>query len=404
MSFEFSIRKYRQKEIHASEEKVAVTTPTRGITQQLEGHTLPEAIHIISRVCAQHSITHTLGLLHAIEDAQKNFTKKQDKLLRRLLLLGEYILSHSKHLYYDVTPLLLGCDTHLPKLALNRSHLRHGTNLIDYGENIKKTVGGSTTHPLTCTICGFTKIPSAHQIQDLWIQSNLVLEDAIKTSDQILEYTLPAIKTLATDVAVEDGLNYPHYEGAAQADELILPEMYEAKLDYYAVPESNADQILLRKKPVKAGPQARLNRFSHRLNPTALKEKPEKLPKENPYYNICAQALELIHYVEETQMILDQLKGLKPNPNPGLPHTRKKVTGHSLLESPHGLHLQKVVLEKQKIVEAKIITADQINIASFTQDVETLAAYKKTLTLHQKKEYLRLLQSAYDLCPHCLTT
>ncbi|RLI01757.1 Ni/Fe hydrogenase subunit alpha, partial [Candidatus Bathyarchaeota archaeon] len=95
-------------------------------------------------------------------------------------------------------------------------------------------------------------------------------------------------------------------------------------------------------------------------------------PSYNPYHNNLAQALEVVHCVEESIRILEELLST------GLKNEKGEVKvkpgkGGSVVEAPRGVLYHSYVFDEEGYVkEASVLTPTAQNVANMEEDIRVI--------------------------------
>ena len=135
-----------------------------------------------------------------------------------------------------------------------------------------------------------------------------------------------------------------------------------------------------------------------------MKNSSLKLPNYNPFYNNLAQALELVHCVEQSLSILQEL----PLEQEKVAHFKdipvREGHGIAAIEVPRGVLWHEYTIDKNGIITfANIVTPTVQNLQPLEDDIK---AFVPTV-LHLSKEKVVLeiekLIRSYDPCFSCST-
>jgi coenzyme F420-reducing hydrogenase alpha subunit len=167
------------------------------------------------------------------------------------------------------------------------------------------------------------------------------------------------------------------------------------------------------------GALARINNNATQLNPQAkktLKKARVDWPSFNPFYNILAQSIELMHCVEEAKKLLHQLllKDLSENDlseresiiSARLKSIKNSVSASAAIEAPRGtLYYFYEIENGGKIKNCNIITPTSQNMARLERDLEEYLPkiIAKKMTKKEIEEKIKILIRAYDPCITCAT-
>ena len=165
------------------------------------------------------------------------------------------------------------------------------------------------------------------------------------------------------------------------------------------------------------GALARINNNGEQLNPLAkglLKGMRWRLPQYNTFENISAQAIEIVHCLEEAKKILGDLLGnqLSAETRPtlslqaiaGANPLGRETVGVDAIEAPRGTLYHHYKIDKNGyLTNCNIITPTVSYLKNLEQDV--LAYIPNLMKLSPKKRSIRIraLIRAYDPCIACAT-
>ncbi len=161
---------------------------TRFFEKMLEGRPMEEAPRIAPRICGICPIPHHLAAVKAVEDAWGVTPPPAAIKLRRLLIEAKQLSSHAIHFYALAAPDFVfgpfadpavrnvaGVLKHLPGVAIQ------AIKLMEFGQELCKTVGAKAIHPVTA-IPGGMLAPLKEEERDHWLkQVPELLENVEKT-------------------------------------------------------------------------------------------------------------------------------------------------------------------------------------------------------------------------------
>ena len=380
----------------------------------LLGQDATRAPFITSRICGVCPTAHNLASIKAIENA---LSIKPDPItveLRELMLSGQIIFSHLLHLFFLVLPDYYQVASALKIAEKFPAEYHIALNLKRLSDKLLTVIGGRPIHPTLTTVGGFLKFPNKGDLVTLREDINEVLDEAEDFVKIFANISYPSLERKSEYLALDNG-GYTFYDGEvlSSSGKKFLPENYKnyiketvkdystAKFGHFA---ENGGFIV--------GALARLTLHQEKLNPKAqemLKTIPHKFSAEvhNPFHNIPAQAIELLHFVEESAKIIDRL--LKVNipttpPKPAISKPSKPTWGIGAVEAPRGILYHAYEIDTNgKIINADIVTPTVQNLTSLETDAEDLL---RTLQLDQNDQKvcikeLEMLIRAYDPCITC---
>lgn len=119
----------------------------------------------------------------------------------------------------------------------------------------------------------------------------------------------------------------------------------------------------------------------------------------NPFHNNLAQAIEILHFLEETVNLIEEISKKNLENSKGIEKvspTKKTATGRAYLEAPRGILFHKVKINSEgKIIDYNIIPPTQINLASLQKEMQELIKFSRS-----KKHFQQLIR-AFDPCITC---
>lgn len=351
---------------------------------------------ITSRICGICPIAHNLCSLAAIENALEVKISEETVILRKILLAAQMIKSHVLHLFFLVLPDYAGTHSAIELSKKYPAEFHLMLNLKRVADKILKTIGGSSAFPTNTIIGGFRKIP---EMEKLGAIRDSIFEVIDESQDLIKLFSTlktPEIKVNIKFITTQPlGDYYPSYPGK-------LPE----KIKHLVKKNSPVKLGILESgEVIKVGALPRLSKFSKFLSKNAKESfKQLNLELKNPFNNNLAQAIEILHFLEETvglieKLIKKDLRKTKGTEREILP--KKTVLGQACLEAPRGILCHQVKINTQgKIVKYSISTPTQINLSSLKKEMQELIKKGGISKKEMKKEIEKLIR-AFDPCITC---
>jgi len=378
----------------------------------LRGRTWKESHLITSRICGICSPGHQLTSLKATEDAMGIKVSEQTVLLRKLMVGGSFLQSHVLHVYFLVSPDLVGVPSVIPLVSSHPDVVKRALRLKKLSNDICDVVGGRAVHPITMVPGGFTKIPSAEDLKALRKRLADSVPDILTTVDLVaaLAGKLPAF-TRDTEYISLGGVDgeFPLYDGKICSSDcgLTSDKNYRKMTNERVVPHSAAKHTSVSRSSFMVGALARCNNNFDKLNATgkgaakALGYKPKAC---NPYFNNVCQVIEAGHVVQDMIELIDKLLavGLKDEKVPEI--KPKAGTGIGATEVPRGiLYHEYTYDENGTVVDANCVIPTGQNCANIDDDMKKLVP--EMLGAGRSKDEitfaLEMLVRAYDPCISC---
>src|SRR6516165_8529366 len=151
-----------------AEVRLDIYEPPRFFEAFLRGRAFTEPPDITARVCGICPVAYQTSACQAIEDACGAQLDGALADLRRLLYCGEWIGSHTLHIYMLHAPDFLGYPGAIEMAADHRDIVERGLALRKAGNAIMTLLGGRSIHPVNVRIGGFYRVngPAAQQRHD----------------------------------------------------------------------------------------------------------------------------------------------------------------------------------------------------------------------------------------------
>jgi sulfhydrogenase subunit alpha len=371
-----------------------------------------ELHHITSRICGICSIAHTLASLRATETAMGITISDQDLKLRKLALHAENMQSHILHLGFLVLPDLMGVGSVIPLASSNPKEVKTVLHLHRNANEMSDLICGRTTHPQRLIPGGFSKIPSIKELTDF----RKKLKDSIPELQAVAElfkssaHKFPDFARETEFIALTKPDEYAFYDGdIASSDTGTAPvSEYLSFTNEYIVPISTAKRVKHARESYMVGALARLNINFERLSPLAKKIAEMfdlKAVCHNPFMNNVAQLVEVVHNVEDSIRLIDELEaaGLQSQPDYYKPEVKVKA-GHGIgaVEAPRGILFHDYTYnEKGVCTKANCVIPTNQNHGNIELDMKALLPKVLEKTEKEIELSLEMLVRAYDPCISC---
>ena len=378
------------------------------------GRSWNELHHITSRICGICSIGHTLASLKATESALGITISEQDLKLRKLALHAENMQSHILHIGFLVLPDLMGVGSVIPLASTNLAEVKIVLKLHRLANEMSNLLCGRTTHPQRLIPGGFSKIPSTNEL----IALRKKLQDSVPNLQVVAELLeslagkIPDFKRETEYIALTDPNEYALYDGKiGSTDTSSAPaKEYLTYTNEYVVPQSTAKWAKHVRESYMVGALARLNINYNQLSPMAKKTAETfKLSPicYNPYMNSVAQLVEVVHSVEDSIRLINELEatGLKSQPDYNKPEIKVKAgNGVGAVEVPRGILFHDYTYNANGVcTRANCIIPTNQNHANIQQDMKAIVPQIADKSQKEIELTLEMLVRAYDPCISCST-
>jgi sulfhydrogenase subunit alpha len=327
--------------------------------------------------------------------------------------MGQILNSHALHLFFFSLSDFFGIKNDLALIKKYPGRTKDALTLRDFGNKIIEVIGGRSIHPLTPVVGGFTKAPDREKLKEVAKASAGALASALSLAKFFSSLKYPAFKRQCDFIALSLPEEYAIYDGLVKRQKEMSPVAeFMPKIQEFQVKENpSAKRSEFKGKTYMVGALARLNLNAKYLNPEAkavFRETDLILPLGNPFYNILAQAIEMIDCVEEAQRLLEKVRDIDFEsvlPHPFEPRAGKGV---GAIEAPRGtLFYYYEVGQDSLIKNVNIITPTAQNLARLEEDMVSylpqLTEKGKLLCKEECQNLIKMLVRAYDPCLTCAT-
>ena len=392
--------------------KIEVKEGARLIEGLLIGRHFSDAPIITARICGICPVVHSLTAIKAIEDAFKINVRPEITLLRKLVLWAQFIHSHTLHLFFLSFPDFLNYDNDLAILKKYSREAQLAMTVRDLGINIIKVVGGRTVHPIATEVGGFKKYPSSQDLKKLLAQSKEALTSAVQLANFFKKLNYPEFHRPTTYISLSTKNEYGIYGGQMKIQKLsktILqsPEKTMRQLVEPSMRGEIVKRTYYQDQTYLLGALARINNNADNLNPKAkaiLGTWLKKRPIDNSFYNILAQAVEVVHCIEECQKALRQLVKVNWQKVKSTPVRLRASHGLGVSEAPRGtLYHYYEINTSGVITKCNIITPTAQFLNNLEEDLKTWLPKVEHLSAKERERKIKMLIRAYDPCITCAT-
>jgi len=392
----------------------AISEAPRFFEAMVVGRQWNELHHITSRICGICSIGHTLASLKATEAAMGITISEQDLKLRKLALHAENMQSHILHLGFLVLPDLMDVGSVIPLAASHPEEVKMVLRLHRLANEMSNMICGRTTHPQRLIPGGFSKIPTMKELTALRDKLKAAIPDLQAVAELFKSriHKFPDFVRETEFIALTNPEEYALYDGKiASTDTGTAPvNEYLIFTNEYIVPHSTAKRSKHARESYMVGALARFNINYEKLSPLAKKTAEMFKLKpvcHNPFMNNIAQLVEVVHNVEDSIKLINELEatGLKSQPEYYKPEVKVKAgRGIGAVEVPRGILFHDYKYnEKGVCVKANCVIPTNQNHGNIELDMKALLPKILNKTPKEIELNLEMLVRAYDPCISCST-
>src|SRR4029079_19720817 len=196
-----------------TEVQFRIFEPPRFFEALLRGRLYGEAPDITARICGICPVAYQMRAVHAMEDAFNVRVEGQLLALRRLIYCGEWIESHTLHVYMLHAPDFLGYPDSIRLAKDHRDIVQRGLQLKKAGNEIVDLVGGRSVHPINVRVGGFYKALAKQHMLQLAERLKWAREAALEKVRWVATFPFPEFEQDYEFVSLRHPNEYPFNEG-----------------------------------------------------------------------------------------------------------------------------------------------------------------------------------------------
>jgi coenzyme F420-reducing hydrogenase alpha subunit len=386
---------------------LSIFEPPRFFEAFLRGRAFTEAPDITARICGICPVAYQMSAVHAMENALGVTVDGHLRALRRLLYCGEWIESHTLHIYMLHAPDFLGYDGAIDMARDHGDAVRRGLELKKAGNEILSLIGGREVHPINVRVGGFYRTPRQRELAPLVERLKWARDAALETVRWVSSFDIPDRERDYTFVALSHPEEYPFNEGHIVSNRGldITADAYDDHFQESHVARSTALQSRFRDgTSYLVGPLARFSLNFDRLSPSvreAARDAGLGSICRNPYQSIAVRAVEVLYACDEALGIIDDYE--EPD-RPAVDVAPRAGIGFAATEAPRGLLYHRYRLETDgTIAEARIVPPTSQNQASIEEDLASYIGGFLDLPDDALRHRCEQTVRNYDPCISCAT-
>jgi sulfhydrogenase subunit alpha len=389
------------------EVKLNIYEPPRFFEAFLRGRAFTEAPDITARICGICPVAYQMSACHAMEDACGVEVGGQVQALRRLLYCGEWIESHTLHVYMLHLPDFLGYESAIELARDNAGAVAKALELKKIGNEVMTVVGGREVHPINVRVGGWYRAPRKKELQPLVEKLERARELALETVRFTAGLDFPDYEQDYELVALDRPREYPIDRGGLVSNRGldIAVDEYDDHFVEEHVPWSNALHSQLRERgSYLCGPLARFALGADRLSPVAAEAAKEAglgPGERNPFRSIVVRAVEILYAADEGLRLIAEYE--EPDA-PAVELEPRAGVGYGCTEAPRGILYHRYELDEDgTILDAKIVPPTSQNQSTIEEDLRGVV--ERSLEVPDEELSLLCEQTIrnYDPCISCAT-
>jgi coenzyme F420-reducing hydrogenase alpha subunit len=388
--------------------KLRIYEPPRFFEAFLRGRKFSEAPDITARICGICPVAYQMSSCLAMESLAGVEVGGQLRALRRLLYCGEWIESHTLHVFMLHVPDFLGVDSAVELARIQPELVESALHLKKIGNEVMRVVGGREVHPINVRVGGWYKAPTRAELEALVPELEWAKDASLAAVSTVSALEFPELEHDYEFVALGDGDRYPIERGdrllSSKGLDVPIESFFEHVVEEH-VEHSNALHATLRGRgSYFVGPLARYALHRDRLAPDA-RAAADAVGLEpvvrNPFRSIIVRAVELVHACDEALAVI---AAYEEPPAPALDVVPAAGTGHGASEAPRGVLYHRYRLDDDgMILDAKIVPPTSQNLRTIERDLFSFADTHAALEDDELRWRCEQAIRNYDPCISCAT-
>ncbi len=390
-----------------TEARLNIFEPPRFFEAFLRGRAYSEAPDITARICGICPVAYQMSAVHAMEQAFGVHVDGQLRALRRLIYCGEWIESHTLHVYMLHAPDFLGYPDIIRMAQDYPDVVKRGLQMKKAGNALMAFLGGREIHPVNVRVGGFYSTPAKRAFEPLVEQLKWGREAALATVRWVAQFSFPDFTQDYEFVALHHPQEYPFNEGRISSNKGldIAASEYEDHFIEEHVAYSNALHSRLKERGAYlAGPLARYNLNFDRLSPLAQEAAHAAglgPACRNPFQSIIVRSVEILYAFDEALHLIERYE--QPE-HPFVEVHPRSSTGCACTEAPRGILYHRYILDDQGLIrKAKIIPPTSQNQKTIENDLRSYVEQHLDLSEEQLTWQCEQAIRNYDPCISCAT-
>lgn len=274
--------------------------------------------------------------------------------------------------------------------------------LMKLGNDMMTILGGRDLHAVSVQVGGMLKIPAREELDALKARLKDTLPDAIEVVKLFENLPYPNFNYNADNFSLTEPNKYPLIFGTLTSEHSKFEQKeYYKFIEEYHESRSTCNFVIKEGKSLISGALPRLNNNWNSLTGKAKKivsVSKIKLPSNNPFHNLYAQAVETLFFIERAIDLCSEDYSDAKN-YPISVHTGR---GISVIEAPRGLLLHDYELDNSgRILKANIITPTAHNLKYIEECIKAFLPTILNLNNDEIVLKIEMLIRTFDPCFSC---
>jgi len=273
-----------------------------------------------------------------------------------------------------------------------------------------RIIGGRAVHPIRTVVGGFTKLTTMEEMVKMKEMLKAIYPDFEKTLEVFKTLKLPDFERETEYISITDPIEYALYDGNIKSTDgwEIDDQDYLSKINEKVVQHSTAKHCWSSRDAYFVGALARFNNNYDQLSDNAKEYAQElglKAPCYNTFMNNIAQFVEVVHSIDDSIKIIDELMENGIDEDKAMAEIKVKAgRGVGVVEAPRGLLIHDYTYdERGRIKKANLIIPSNQNSANIEKDMQALVPTIIDKSEDEIKLGCEMMIRAYDPCISCST-
>ena len=389
------------------EVKLNIYEPPRFFEAFLRGRAFTEAPDITARICGICPVAYQMSAVQAMEQACGVEVDGQLRALRRLLYCGEWIESHTLHVFMLHAPDFLGYESAIDLARDQPELVALALELKKTGNELMTVVGGREVHPINVKVGGWYRAPRKRELTALVDKLERAREIALEAVRLTSAFDFPDYRQDYELVALDEPGEYPIDRGRIVSSgglDIAVSEYDEHFVEDHVEWSNALHSRLIARGSYLCGPLARFALAADRLSPVArqaAKDAGLEPSERNPFRSIVVRCVELVYAADEALRLIAAYE--EPDA-PAVEVEPRAGVGYGCTEAPRGILYHRYSLDEDgTILDAKIVPPTSQNQRTIEEDLRGVV--ERSLDVPDDELALLCEQTIrnYDPCISCAT-
>ena len=381
--------------------------PPRFFEAFLRGRAFTEAPDITARICGICPVAYQMSAVQAMEQACGIEVEGQLRALRRLLYCGEWIESHTLHVFMLHAPDFLGYESAIDLARDQPELVALALELKKTGNELMTVVGGREVHPINVKVGGWYRAPRKRELVALVDKLERAREIALEAVRLTSAFDFPDYQQDYELVALDEPGEYPIDRGRIRSTrglDIAVSEYDEHFVEDHVEWSNALHSRLIARGSYLCGPLARFALAADRLSPVAqqaAKDAGLDASERNPFRSIVVRCVELVYAADEALRLIAAYE--EPDA-PAVEVEPRAAVGYGCTEAPRGILYHRYSLDAEgTIIDAKIVPPTSQNQRTIEEDLRGVV--ERSLDIPDDELALLCEQTIrnYDPCISCAT-